>query len=289
MIKHYFKIAVRNLARQKALSFINIAGLSIGIACFSLFLLYAVNEFSFDRFHKNAAQIFRVYNWWDFKGEKPRSGSEPASTTPLGPAMKQDMPEVEDYVRIQGDWSTHLVRTGDKQFEIKVSFADPQLFTVFSFPFLYGNPSTALKSPSNIVLTRERAMQLFGEANALGRTVDIKINDKFETFVVGGITKDIPSNSSIKYDILGSFDFVLNTPEGKASADNWHMTIGIEVLCETAERSNLMNDPVRLASFRKKYNGDDAEMMVKEGIWDGVGAMPSGIGLQPLREYTYQC
>jgi putative ABC transport system permease protein len=284
MIKHYFKIAVRNLARQKALSFINIAGLSIGIACFSLFLLYAVNEFSFDRFHKNAAQIFRVYNWWDFKGKEPRSGSEPASTTPLGPAMKQDLPEVEDYVRIQGDWGSHLVRTGDKMLDIKVSFADPQLFTVFSFPFLYGNPSTALKNPSNIVLTREKAIQLFGEANALGRTVDIKINEKFETFVVSGITKDIPGNSSIRYDILGSFDYVLGTPEGKASADNWHMTIGIEVFVKLRNGSNLMNDPARLASFRKKYSGDDAEMMIKEGIWDGAGAMPSGIGLQPLRD-----
>lgn len=284
MIKHYFKIAIRNLARQKGLSIINIAGLSIGIACFSLFLLYAVNEFSYDRFHKNAAQIFRVYEWWDYKGKEPRSGSEPASTTPLGPAMKQDLPEVEDYVRIQGDWSTHLVRTGDKLFDIKVSFADPQIFTVFSFPFLYGNPSTALKNPSNIVLTRDKAIQLFGEANALGRTVDIKINDKFETFVVGGITKDIPGNSSIKYDILGSFDFVLNTPEGKASADNWHMTIGIEVFVKLRNGSNLMNDPARLASFRKKYSGDDAEMMIKEGLWDGAGAMPGGIGLQPLRD-----
>lgn len=284
MIKHYFKIAVRNLARQKALSFINIAGLAIGIACFSLFLLYAVNEFSFDRFHKNAAQIFRVYNWWDYKGKEPRSGSEPASTTPLGPALKQDLPEVEDYVRIQGDWSTHLVRTGDKLFDIKVSFADPQLFTVFSFPFLYGNPSTALKDPSNIVLTKEKAIQLFGEANALGRTVDIRINDQFQTFVVGGITKDIPSNSSIRYDIMGSFDYVLATPEGKASANNWHMTIGIEVFVKLRNGSNLMNDPARLASFRKKYSGDDAEMMIKQGIWDGIGAMPSGIGLQSLRD-----
>src|SRR5690349_73177 len=284
MIKHYFKIAVRNLARQKALSFINIAGLSIGIACFSLFLLYAVNEFSFDRFHKNAAQIFRVYNWWDFKGKEARSGSEPASTTPLGPAMKQDLPEVEDYVRVQGDWATHLVRTGDKMFDIKVSFADPQFFRVFSFPFLYGNPATALKSPSNIVLTRETAIQLFGEANALGRTLEIQRDNKFETFVVGGITKDIPGNSSIKYDIIGSFDYVLNTPEGKASADNWHMTIGIEVFVKLRNGSNLMNDPARLASFRKKYSGDDAEMMIKEGLWDGVGTMPSGIGLQPLRD-----
>jgi putative ABC transport system permease protein len=284
MIKHYFKIAVRNLARQKGLSLINIAGLSIGIACFSLFLLYAVNEFSYDRFHKNASHIFRAYNWWDFKGKEPRSGSEPASATPLGPAMKQDLPEVEEYVRFQGDWATHSVRAADRMFDIKVSFADPQLFSVFSFPLLYGNAATALKNPSNIVLTREKAMQLFGETNALGRTVEIKMGDKYETFVVSGIAKDIPVNSSIKFDMLGSFDYVLGTEDGRASATNWHMTIGIEVFVKLRSGSNLMNDKARLSAFRKKYYADETEMLIKEGLWDGHGNVPNGIGLQPLKD-----
>jgi putative ABC transport system permease protein len=284
MIKHYFKIAVRNLARQKGLSLINIAGLSIGIACFSLFLLYAVNEFSYDRFHKNASHIFRAYNWWDFKGKEPRSGSEPASATPLGPAMKQDLPEVEEYVRFQGDWATHSVRAADRMFDIKVSFADPQLFSVFSFPLLYGNAATALKNPSNIVLTREKAMQLFGETNALGRAVEIKMGDKYETFVVSGIAKDIPVNSSIKFDMLGSFDYVLGTVEGRESANNWHRTIGIEVFVKLRSGSNLMNDEARLSAFRKKYYADESEMLVKEGLWDGQGNVPMGLGLQPLRD-----
>jgi putative ABC transport system permease protein len=107
MIKHYFKVAIRNLARRKVLALINVLGLSIGLACFTLFLLYAVHEFSYDRVHKNANNIFRVYDWWNFT---ERSGSEPSSTTPLGPAMKADLPDVKEFVRFKGGWGKSTVR-----------------------------------------------------------------------------------------------------------------------------------------------------------------------------------
>src|SRR5262245_57571363 len=99
MIKHYFKIAIRNFGRQKILSFINVLGLSIGLACFSLFLLYSVNEFSFDRFHKNAANIYRVYRWTDaLNGQE--AGGDVFTPSPLGAAMKADLPDVKEYVRL---------------------------------------------------------------------------------------------------------------------------------------------------------------------------------------------
>src|SRR6185295_3199750 len=99
MIKHYFKIAMRNLSRQKALAFINVFGLSVGLACFILFLLFAVNEFSFDRFHKDADNIYRVYRWTiGMNGQQPEG--DPYLPAPLGPAMKQDLPEVKNFVRI---------------------------------------------------------------------------------------------------------------------------------------------------------------------------------------------
>src|ERR1700691_3779656 len=103
MILHYIKIALRNLSKQKILTFINVFGLSVGIACFSLFLLYAVNEFSYDGFHKNGKDIYRVINW--YAGDKDHEpGGDASSFTPLGPAMKQDLPDIENYVRIQGGW-----------------------------------------------------------------------------------------------------------------------------------------------------------------------------------------
>src|SRR6266404_8684690 len=103
MIKHYFKIALRNFAKQKGLAFINVFGLSVGLACFTLFLLFAVNEFSFDRFHKNAKNIYRVYlNVAPMRGEEAHASSY--LPIPLSPAMKQDFPEVENYVRYKDSW-----------------------------------------------------------------------------------------------------------------------------------------------------------------------------------------
>jgi len=196
MLKHFFKIAIRNLVRQKGLAFINVFGLSVGLACFTLFLLYAVNEFSFDRFHKNAKDIYRVYLHVDpMRGREAKEGTY--SPVPLGPALKQDFPEIENYVRIQDAWTGDFVRADNKVSRVKVSYADPQFFSVFSFKLLYGN-STALNNPGNIVLTKEIALQLFGEANAIGKMVEIKTEDKFEPFTVSAVADNIPSNSTIR-------------------------------------------------------------------------------------------
>src|SRR6476620_85966 len=100
MLKHYFKIAIRNLAKQKALTTINVLGLSIGLACFILFLLYAINEFTFDRFHTNAKNIFRVYRWSEAMGDE-KARADVHLPMPLGPALKQDIPGIKEYVRFR--------------------------------------------------------------------------------------------------------------------------------------------------------------------------------------------
>jgi len=282
MILHYFKIAIRNLAKQKILAFINVFGLSVGIACFSLFLLYAVNEFSYDRFHKNADHIFRVAQWWT--GNKDRGPSGDASVyTPLGPAMKQDFPDVENFVRFQSVWDEKFVRVDNKVSRIKISFADPQILNVFSFKLISGNAGDALKEPHNIVLTREKAMQLFGQADVTGRIVEIKMNEQFESFRVSAVAENIPTNSSIQFDLLGNFDYVLATNDGKESLNSWHMTLGINTYVQLRDGSHLMNEPERLAKFRKKYYPDEEAELKKAGIWNGKGPLPLSFILQPLR------
>lgn len=280
MITHYIKVALRNLERQKSLAFINILGLSIGLACFSLFLLYAVNEFSFDRFHANGSNIYRMYDWWNFQD---RQGIEPASVTPLGPAMKNDLPDVENFVRLKSE-EEKLIRIADKIHRMKVSYADPQLLSVFTFPLVTGNPETALMDPHNIILTKTKALQLFGETNVVGRPVEIKSGEQYETFIVGGIAEDIPVNSTIRFDILGSFDYILSSEMGKTSQNNWNMTIGISVFVQLRPGSNLMNDPARLALFREKYFPAEEDDLKKEGLWDVTGNVPTGYGLQPLAD-----
>lgn len=280
MIWNYITIALRNLERQKLSAFINVLGLSLGLACFSLFLLYAVNEFSYDRFHVQAPNIYRVYDWWKFPG---REGMEPSAATPIGPAMKNDLADIENFVRIQGGGEP-LVRVDGKIQSAKLTFADPQILSVFTFPLIAGDPAHALKDPNNIVLTRKTVLQFFGETDVIGKQIEIREGGEYKSFTVAGVTEDIPVNSSITFEMLGSFDRILNSPMGKRSANSWTMTIGISVYVQLRPGSNLMNEPQRLASFRQKYFPDEAADFKKEGLWDGRSSMPSGYGLQPLTE-----
>src|SRR5688572_30212178 len=124
MIKHYFKIALRNLGRQKILSFINISGLSLGLACFSLFLLYAVNEFSFDRFHKNADNIYRVYRWSEAMSGR-EAGGDVYMPSPLGAAMKTDLPDIADFVRLSEGWGESFIKVNGEVRRMNFSYTDP--------------------------------------------------------------------------------------------------------------------------------------------------------------------
>src|SRR5437762_2941558 len=281
MIKHYFKIAVRNLVKQKALALINVLGLSVGLSCFILFLLFAVNEFSFDRFHKNKDNIYRVYlNMAPIYGQEAKESSY--LPMPLGPAIKQDFPEVANYVRFKDSWTESFVRADNKVSRIKVSFADPQFFSVFSFKTIYGNGVTALKNPNNIVITKKKAVQLFGETNVIGKTVDIKVDDKFDPFTITAVAENIPANSTIIFDMLGSFDYYMSTPGGKRGVDNWHRS-GYMTYIQLRSGSKLANGSGQFRKFWSKYHPDDEAEIKKAGQWTAKGS-PITYGLQPLRD-----
>jgi putative ABC transport system permease protein len=281
MIKHYFKIALRNFAKQKSLAFINMFGLSVGLACFTLFLLFAVNEFSFDRFHKNAKNIYRVYlHVGPMRGQEARE--IPYLPIPLGPALKQDFPEVENYVRIDDARNGDFVRADNKVSRIKVSFADPQIFSVFSFKILYGNGTTALKNSRNIVLTKDKALQLFGETNVVGKIVEIKREDNFEPFTVSAIADNIPANSTIQFDILASFEYFTYTEEGKRGVDNWQRS-GYQTFVQLRPGSKVANESEQLKKFRGRYYPDEETALKKDSLWTARGS-PIFYRLQPLRD-----
>jgi putative ABC transport system permease protein len=279
MFKNYIKTAIRSLARQKGLAFINVSGLSIGLACFILFLLYAVNEFSFDRFHKNSSRIFRVYGWY-----QPMNGEKANGSTylpmPLGPALKQDLPEVETYVRFRESWGESFIKADGRISRQGVVYADPQIFDVFSFGLRSGDPKTALKDPHSIVLTESTAAELFGKTNAVGKTVEIKINEAFEPFTVSAVAKDVPVNSSIQFKILSSFDYFENTEEGKWGKDNWHRSAFLTFV-KLRSGSHLFADGQKLQEFYRRHNPEEEAELRKKGMWKGKGS-PATYGLQPL-------
>lgn len=198
MFSNYFKIAFRNLWRSKVFSLINIVGLSIGLACCMLIFLYAKDELSFDRFHNNANRIYRL----TADTKTPAGNTIKSSATGMmpGPNFTMQVPEVESFVRVGKEIFT--TRQGSNIFDQEVLYADNNFFSFFTFSMLEGNPATALKEAHSVVLSKETAEKYFGKQKALGKLLEIKVQDTFRTFVVTGVTKTSPQNSSIQIKML---------------------------------------------------------------------------------------
>ena len=199
MIKNYLKIALRNIARHKGYSFINITGLAIGMACCILILLWVNDELSYDRFHENADGICRVVQDINFTDH---STTWAISQGPLGPSLKKDFPEIKNMVRITGRGVRFSYK--DNSFDEVVGMADGSIFEVFTFPLLKGDSAAALTDPNSIVLTEEMADKYFGDEDPMGKV--LKADNQYD-FLVTGILKKFPRNSHLQYDLLIPFVF----------------------------------------------------------------------------------
>ncbi len=198
MYKNYFKTALRNLQRNKIYSFINIAGLSLGLASCLLIFLYSKDELSYDRFHKKKENIFRIVS----SLTNTQGHAEHYSSTGMmpGPDFKRQIPEIEDYNRVKD--ANYTVKNGNEVFDQEALCVDENFFSFFSFPLLQGDAKTALKNVRSLVLSEDEAIKYFGNARAMGRTLDLKIEDTFRTFVVSAVAHRSPQNSSIKINML---------------------------------------------------------------------------------------
>ncbi len=214
MYKSYFKIGWRNLLKNKAFSFINITGLSIGLACCMLLFLYTKDEVSFDNFHKNKSLLYQLtVNRTEQKG----SGKKFAMAAMVqGPAFKQAIPEIDEFVRVRHQQLT--VRKEKEIFTEKISWADVNFFSVFSFPLLSGNPKNALADIHSLVLSEQTALKYFGSIDVLGKSLDIDVDGNFETFIVTAIAQDCPQNSSIKFNVVLPFNYL----EEVHPDNGWH-------------------------------------------------------------------
>jgi putative ABC transport system permease protein len=207
MLKEYLKTAFRSLARNKFHSAINIFGLSVGFAAVSLISLYLYNEFSYDDFHTNKNEIYRV-SIKNFR-QGVLGGESPEFTPPLGPAMLKDIPEVKNFSRISTEGVGYLSYDKEPVKVEDIHHADPSLFSMFSFPLLQGNAANALSEPYSIVLNEQTAEKIFGNQNALGKTVRI---DNKQDYLVTGVAKNVPLNSTIHFNALISFATLYKDP-----------------------------------------------------------------------------
>ena len=205
MYKNYLIVAIRNIQRQKFYAFINIGGLSVGLTVSLLILIFVAHEFSFDKFNKNGDRIFRVEKQFS------RDGRYSLYANPLfAPAIKDLDPHVENYVRLY-DRGRKVLESDNQHrfFENQLIFADTSFFSIFSFELVRGKRS-ALARPNTVVVTERTAAKYFGDEDLMGKTL---IYDKDYSFEIVGIAKNPPSNSSLQFDFVASFNSLLTMPE----------------------------------------------------------------------------
>ena len=207
MFTNYFKTAFRNLGRNKIYSFINIAGLSLGLACAMLILLYVKDEVSFDRFHKNATNIYRIVS--------QRKENKISATGLLqGPRFTQNVPGIKSFVRVDNRYKD--IKTGTDVQSQNLLYVDSNFFSVFTFPLLSGDAKTCLTEPHSIVLSENAAKKQFGTTDAVGKIMMIREDSTFVPYKITAVAKRCPQNSSIQFDVLLPFT------ESEADAKDTH-------------------------------------------------------------------
>lgn len=204
MMRNYIKIAFRNLLRHKAFSFINIFGLSIGMACSILILLWVHDELSYDKFHEGSDYIYRL------TAELPKENIKAAvSSAPLAPAIQHAIPEIERTVRITMTGGTELVQVDDRMFEeTRMCFADSNFLQFFSFPLVKGNAATAMLQPEGILITEAMAKKYFGSEDPIGKVIR---KNQAEDLTVTGVLATIPANSHLQFDFVQPMAYLART------------------------------------------------------------------------------
>jgi putative ABC transport system permease protein len=200
MIFNFFKTTFRNLRKNSGYSFLNIFGLAIGITCAGLIFLWVEDEFTFDQFNTKKDRLYFVMENQKYDSYTATFGSTPGV---LAPAMQAEIPGIANTCRASEDQTSLLFSIGDKSMYASGRYAEPSLFTMFTLPFAEGNAKTAFAQLHSMVITQKTARNFFGnEKNIIGKTV--RVNNQTE-YVITGVLKDIPENSSLQFEWVASF------------------------------------------------------------------------------------
>ncbi len=273
MFRNYLKTAFRNLRKSKGFSAINIIGLAAGLASCLLIILYVTNELSYDHYNKNIDQIYRVDGDMKFGGHNFILASSP---DPLGAAMKKDLPQVKQYVRLR-DHGGMLVKKGTQNLqEDNVILADSTLFDVFTLPMIAGDPHTALVEPNSVVITESTAEKYFPKVNAsaiIGKM--LTVNDT-ALYKITGIIKDVPKASHFHYDFFVSMYGQLDTYEmGQWTSNNFNTYILLDKNADVKKLNAQMDDYVMkyVSPYFKILNINEEEFK-KQGNYLHYTLMP---------------
>lgn len=219
ILTNYTKIAFRQLWKNRFVTIINVAGLSLAITCLLLAVLYTLHERSFDRFHSKKENLYRVLT--TFTNQQGERKTVAGTGQPQAPAFKEAVPEIEEYVRVLGgDITTHIY-ANEKTIKLRTLFADEKFFDLFTFPVLRGNPGTALNDISSAVVTESVARKFFNSIDVVGKTLNLDSDPSAailkKPMVISAVVKDLPQQSSIQFDVLMPLRFM----QLSFTDDNW--------------------------------------------------------------------
>jgi hypothetical protein len=259
MLMNYLKITIRHIRRHKGYSFINIAGLSVGIACCTIVLLFIQEELGFDKYHKNRDSIYRVVT--ETRSENQTTITPWMTPLPLGPALAENFPEIKDFTRYAGP-SWLAIKIGDRQFiEGYVAAADPSFFRMFDFDFIHGGPATALSDPYTVILSEKTANEYYGNDNPVGQIINIRGTDMH----VSGVVR-IPHNTHLQFSMIRPLSTSIK--QSGRDTESWRMA-------EAYGTYVLANGPIHLGTFNQKIRG-----LVREHDPKSL----TSLFLQPLNE-----
>lgn len=252
MITNFLITAIRNIRKRSGYILLNLGGLIIGITSFLFIALFVIHELSFDRFHKNYRNIYRIKVVGQMTGNMI---DQAVTAPPMANAMLNDYPEIEQAARVRemGDW---LIRFGDKKFnESGVLFADSTFFDVLDFRMIKGDPHSALARPRSLVLTEEYAKKYFGSMDPVGQHV--RVESDTVLYTVTGVIENVPDNSHIKFDMLAS----LSTFPGMANNQQWisHFMYTYIVLKDGTDKDAFQR---KLQDMVIKYVGPQLKQIV---------------------------
>ncbi|MEM1134632.1 MAG: ABC transporter permease [Bacteroidota bacterium] len=254
MFQNHFKIAWRHIVKKKLYSFINITGLGVGMACCMMIFLYVKHELSYDQYHENLNNIYRVLHGYKSKEERGRLTSPEEfqvwGSAPVGPAMLKDFPEVKSYFRFTSP-ANMLFEYEDKRFqEDNMVYADSNAFNIFSWKLLEGNAATVLNEPFTIVLTQKIAEKYFGSDDPIGKVISIE-NDRI--LRVTGVMENVPANSHFSFEGLISMStFQRIRPE----IFDWWGYVDFYTYFTLEENASIASLESKLPDFIEKYTGN---------------------------------
>jgi len=274
MFKNFIKTAFRSLLKNKGFTTINIAGLALGLATSLLIVFYVVDELSYDKYNTNAQRIYRVNTDLKYGGN---TSSFAISPPPLAAFLKNNFPEVEHAARLIHDQGVRLKKGGEFIQEDKVLYADSEMFSVFTLPFINGDARTALSDPYTAVITESTAKRYFNNANAVGQTLITSNNTNYK---ITGVIKDVPAQSHFNYDF-----FLSIAGRTDAKSNDWN-NISYTTYILFKPGTSIATSETKLAGLMKKQMGTDYERMEKSGNYMRLSVTPlTDVHLYSNRQY----